>query len=57
VLKSGKFMLVYVTQATNLLSADEAADFRRNLGCFSLDADIMGTRARPKRATAHPGPR
>ncbi len=44
VLKSGKFMLVYVTQATNLLSADEAADFRRNLGCFSLDADIMDAR-------------
>ena len=41
VLKPGKFMLVYVTQATERLSADEADEFRQHLGCFSLDADVM----------------
>ena len=41
VLKPGKFMLVYVTLATELLSADEADEFRQHLGCFSLDRDVM----------------
>lgn len=40
VLEPGKFMLVYVTQATARLSADEAEEFR-HLGCFSLDRDVM----------------
>lgn len=41
VLKPGKFMLVYVTLATERLSADEADEFRQHLGCFSLDRDVL----------------